>query len=170
MTTVARRTRRFARRQEKLKRRPLLNLVAMMDVFTILVFFLLANYSETMLALEPDKVRLPESLAAQKPREAMVVTVTPQEIYVQGDRVASADSALDSSASDIAALRDALQERRLGKSASASQAAEEVVPEVTIMGDRAIPFSLLKKVMITCTKAGYGNISLSVLQRALPPG
>lgn len=170
MTKVARRARRIERRQKRLKRRPLLNLVAMMDVFTVLVFFLLANYSGTMLALEPDKVRLPESLAAQQPRDTLVVTVTPQDIYLQGDRVASAASAMRSSASDIAALRDALQERNPGEPGSSAPPAQRTVPEVTIMGDQAIPFRLLKKVMITCSRAGYGNISLSVLQRALQPG
>ncbi|MGC1951734.1 MAG: biopolymer transporter ExbD, partial [Gammaproteobacteria bacterium] len=139
MATAARRARRFERRQEKLKRRPLLNLVAMMDVFTILVFFLLAHYSETMLALEPEKVRLPESVAAQTPRDTMVVTVTPQAIYLHGNRVTSVDSALRAPASDIAALRDALQARGADSPAAPSQAKDEGAPEVTIMGDKAIP-------------------------------
>jgi hypothetical protein len=38
------------------------------------------------------------------------------------------------------------------------------------MGDRSIPFELLNRVMHTCTQAGYGNISLSVLQRSTGAG
>lgn len=147
----------------------MLNLVAMMDVFTILVFFLLANYSEAMLALEPGKVRLPESLAAQSPREAVVVTVTRQEIYLQGDRVASVESALRSSGNEIAALRRALRRGDSGEAAPSSPGAEGIGPEVNVMADKAIPFRLLKKVMITCAGAGYEKISLSVLQRVPQP-
>ena len=38
--------------------------------------------------------------------------------------------------------------------------------EVTIMGDKALPYSLLKRVMATCTAADYGQISLAVMRRA----
>ena len=38
--------------------------------------------------------------------------------------------------------------------------------EVTIMGDKEIPYSLLKKVMATCTQADYGMLSLAVLQKS----
>jgi biopolymer transport protein TolR len=170
MPQITRRARRFERRQQKRRRRPLLNLVAMMDVLTILVFFLLANYSDAMLAPEPDIVRLPESLAAQQPRDTVVVTVTPEDILLQGERVVTADAALRSSANDIAALRDALEARGQVEPIAASQPPAEIAHEVTIMGDKAIPFRLLKKVMVTCTQAGYGNISLSVLQKPLEPG
>ncbi|MGF1612870.1 MAG: ExbD/TolR family protein [Gammaproteobacteria bacterium] len=168
MTKIPRRARRFERRQEKLKQRPLLNLVAMMDVFTILVFFLLANYSDTMLSLDPDKVRLPESLATQQPRDTIVVTITPRDVLLQGHRVASSDAVLRSSASEIASLRTALEAQARDKPVTTAHSPLGGVPEVTIMGDKTIPFRLLKKVMVTCVGAGYGNISLSVLQRPLP--
>ena len=42
--------------------------------------------------------------------------------------------------------------------------------EVTIMGDRELPYSVLKKVMASCTEADYGKISLAVLQKSADPG
>ncbi len=40
--------------------------------------------------------------------------------------------------------------------------------EVTIMGDKELPYKLLKRVMATCTSADYGQISLAVMRRASP--
>ncbi len=40
--------------------------------------------------------------------------------------------------------------------------------EITIMGDKSLPYDVLKKVMATCTDADYGRISLAVLQKEKP--
>ena len=45
---------------------------------------------------------------------------------------------------------------------------KKVGPEVTIMGGKDIPYQLLKRVMASCTEAGYGRISLAVLQKTAP--
>lgn len=169
MTEVARRSRRFHRRQQRFRRRPLLNLVAMMDVFTILVFFLLVNYSDGMLSADRNTLRLPEALAEQKPRDTIIVTLTSRDILVEGRRVAQVHSVLRLADDEIAPLRSALQER-MRDEPSFSQSPDGILREVTIMGDKAIPFRLLKKVMVTCTRAGYERISLSVLQRSLQSG
>jgi biopolymer transport protein ExbD len=38
--------------------------------------------------------------------------------------------------------------------------------EVTILADRAVPFTVIKRVMSTCTSEGYSKISLAVLQKS----
>ena len=160
MRTSARHSRRLQRRQDKIRRRPLLNLVALMDVFTILVFFFLVHSSDVTQDAASDLITLPESLASQMPRQTVVVTITKGEILVQGDQVATVSSALRSE-EEIGVLRNALRKQD-DSSAEAK--------EVTIMGDKSIPFELLKKVMVTCARAGYERISLSVLQRPSQPG
>lgn len=169
MTKSPRRARRLQRRQERARRRPLLNLVALMDVFTILVFFFLVHSSDVRLTASRKVITLPESLASQKPRETLVVTITKSAILVQGDPVATVSAALRSSHHEIGVLRTALR-KQLGPRRLASNKSGDSAKEVTIMGDRSIPFELLKKVMVTCTRAGYGRISLSVLQRSSQPG
>jgi len=151
------------RRQEKIRRWPSLNLVALMDVFTILVFFYLVHATDVQIPASSHLVRLPDSTADQQPRNTLVVMITRDDIRVQGDPVTVLGKVQGSADSEIAELKTVL---------------EHYVPvednrkggEVTILGDKSIPFAVLKKVMVTCTRAGYDHISLAVLQRPAGTG
>jgi biopolymer transport protein ExbD len=148
-------------RQEKARRWPSLNLVALMDVFTILVFFFLVHSVDSASDVSNTLVSLPESVADRQPRDTPVVTITREEILLQGEPVVGIDTAMHAAGGGIDALRAALQ----------GQLAEDAAPdgavlEVTIMGDKSVPFALLNRVMLACKQAGYGSISLSVLQRS----
>src|SRR4030065_637717 len=66
-----------------------LNLVSMMDIFTILVFFLLVQSSDVEVLPNAKEVRLPESISEQSPKPTVVVTVNDQDILVQGRKIAS---------------------------------------------------------------------------------
>jgi len=140
-----------------------------MDVFTILVFFFLAHSSDEESVSSNNLVSLPESATDQRPRETLVVMITPDNILLQGERITAVRAALRSSGAEIADLRTALQEQPDTMS-QVKGGSTEVEREVTIMGDKTIPFRLLNKVMVTCTRAGFGRISLSVLQKSLRPG
>ena len=150
-------------RQEKARRWPSLNLVALMDVFTILVFFFLVHSADSTPQAGSDLVKLPESIADEQPRDTPVVTVTRDTILLEGETVIAVAAAMQASPGAIPALQTALQNQRV--SDEQTPATESADRELTILGDRTIPFELLNKVMHTCTQAGYGNISLSVLQR-----
>ncbi len=165
----SRRAKRMERHHKRHKGTPAFNLVSLMDIFTILVFFLLVNSGEGEVLPSTRNIDLPESVAEQKPRENVVVMVTAQDILVQGVRVASVDALESNNGPRIAALEKALQQqnrRRVLMDASGNSSA----PEVTIMGSKDIPYRLLKKVMASCTEAGYGKISLAVLQKTAQPG
>jgi biopolymer transport protein TolR len=151
-------------RQAKARRWPTLNLVALMDVFTILVFFFLMHSTDSTGQAYSHLVKLPESVADQQPRDTLVVTITRDKILLEGAAVIAVDIVMQAPRGDIEALHSALQAQL------APGAAEGTARELTIMGDRTIPFDLLNRVMHTCTQAGYGNISLSVLQRASGSG
>ena len=147
-------------RQEKARRWPTLNLVALMDVFTILVFFFLVHSGDGAPEGHNKLVRLPESVASLEPRDTPIVMITRDTILLQGEPVVAVDAAMHASRGEIEALRTALQAQLVPDEAAAADR------EVTIMGDKSIPFELLNRVMQTCTGAGYGSISLSVLQRS----
>jgi len=148
-----------------------LQLVSLMDIFTILVFFLLVNSSDVQVLPNAKDIQMPESIAEQKPRETVVVMVTKHAILVQGTQVATIDEAMNSAGLMIPALQAALMNQNK-RFLSQDLAADIEKREVTIMGDKEIPYSLLKKVMATCTQSDYGRISLAVLQRspATPAG
>jgi biopolymer transport protein TolR len=141
-----------------------LSLVSLMDIFTILVFFLLVNQSEVQALDVPKNIELPQSMALARPSETVVVMVTTEEILVQGKPVARTADVIAQESVVIVPLRDALKaqtDRFLRASAQADIAGREI----TILGDKSVPYRVLKKVMATCTDADYGKLSLAVLQR-----
>lgn len=158
------RAKRMARHHERTRKGASLNLVSLMDIFTILVFFLLVNSTEVQ-TLEPPKVlKLPESIALEKPRETVVVMVTRDQVLVQGTAVVSTAEVDAAEGVIIAPLRAALKaqsDRVLLRAAATDLSAREI----TILGDRDVPYRVLKKVMATCTDADYGKLSLAVLQK-----
>ncbi len=153
---------RMERHHQRNKKNPGLNLVSLMDIFTILVFFLLVNSSEVQEMPSAKSIEMPESVSEQKPRETVVVLVSNDEILVQGEPVMAVADALAAEGNVIAPLAAALddQARRLVR---AEEAADR---EVTILGDKTVPYRLLRKVMATCTEADYGKVSLAVIQKA----
>lgn len=158
-----------ARRMEKMHQRHkaggMLNLVSLMDIFTILVFFLLVNSSDVEVLPNAKDIQLPESIADQKAKETVVILIGEDTIIVQGTPVVKVSDVMRRRGNDIPELRQALlsqNDRVLRKEAQDDIAGREV----TIMGDRDIPYRLLKKVMATCTESQYGQISLAVLQKS----
>ena len=155
---------RMQRHHARHKRGVALNLVSLMDIFTILVFFLLVNSSDVEVLPNAKDVSLPESIAEAKARETVVVLVTNDQLLVQGQVVANIADVMSSSSLVIPGLKAAL-ENQAGRALRTGDAAREETREVTIMGDKEIPYRLLKKVMATCTDANYGQLSLAVLQK-----
>jgi biopolymer transport protein ExbD len=144
---------------------PKMNLTSLMDVFTILVFFLLVNSATTEVLETPKQITLPASVVEDKPRETVVIFVSPSEITVQGEVVADVDEILASNTPDVPSIG----ERLAALSANVIGLNTETVAqsqEVTILADREVPFSVIKRVMSTCTQEGYLRISLAVLQKA----
>ena len=159
------RAKRMERRHERGKKGGGLNLVSLMDIFTILVFFLLVNSSEVEVLPNDKDIQLPESIAEEKAKETVVILIGDDDILVQGTPVVSVADVMNRSGNDIPELKAALQSQNDRVLRRESQQDIES-REVTIMGDRDISYRLLKKVMATCTDSDYGQISLAVLQKS----
>jgi biopolymer transport protein ExbD len=143
---------------------PKMNLTSLMDVFTILVFFLLVNSGSVELVEAPKDVKLPESMEETKPRETVVVFVSPENILIQGEVVAMTEEVLEGDSSYLGPLADrlaALKENVIGQSTQTVADAQEV----TILADKSVPFLVVRKIMSACTGEGYENVSLAVIQR-----
>jgi biopolymer transport protein ExbD len=164
-------TRRLKRmaRNNKREQGAGLNLVSLMDVFTILVFFLLVNSSSSDVMEPPKNIQLPDSRVETKPRETVIVMITPDQILVQGEPVISTQEALDSKKTIIDAIKQRLllQQKKVTGINTRTIAQSR---EVTVLAQRTIPFRLMKKVMASCTSAGYQKISLAVIQKAKTKG
>ena len=157
----SRRIKRMSRNRVRVTK---MNLTSLMDVFTILVFFLLVNSANTEVLETPKQITLPDSVVEQKPRETVVIFVSPDQVTVQGEVVVRVEDILTTNQQNIAAIGERLAE--LSKNViglRTRQVAES--QEVTILADRTVPFTVVKKVMSTCTSQGYGQISLAVLQK-----
>ena len=159
------RAKRMDKHHKRHKGSGALNLVSLMDIFTILVFFLLVNSSDVETLPNAKELQLPESIAEQKAKETVVILIGEQDLIVQGTPIAKISDVMKIKGNDIPALRQALKsqnDRVLRREAKDDIAGREV----TIMGDKEIPYRLLKKVMATCTQSDYGQISLAVLQKS----
>ncbi len=156
------RAKRMAKHRLRLNNVPKLNLVPLIDCFTLLIFFLLINYSATVEILSSDKsIKLPASISEVAPTETIVITVSATDIVVAGQRVGSVSEMMASNSQKFLPL-----ERELKSLASQAgpltEAEKKEGRPITIMGDRAIPYEQLKKIMATCVAADYRKIALAV--------
>ena len=140
-----------------------MNLVSLIDVFTILIFFLLSNSGGVETLPSPKAVKLPESMAQTQPRDTIVIVVSGTEIIVDGRKVASVADVIDTPDDMIEGLKAELD----------IQAGRQVIRKeneakgrtLTIMGDKDIPYRLLRKIMYTSARANFADVSFAVRQR-----
>ncbi len=158
---TSRRIKRMARAK---KHKSGLNLTSLMDVFTILVFFLLVNQSAVEVLEPPREIKLPDSVVEAKPRQTLVIMVSEQMIMVQGEPTVSVADILTTKDEIIRPVMERLSQIRqttIGLNTEAVAKTNEVV----ILSHKTIPFKVLKKLMSTCTLSGYTKISLAVIQK-----
>ncbi len=159
---ASRRIRRMTRNKRAV---PKLNLTPLMDVFTVLVFFLMVNSGTVETLQQPKQIKLPESVVEAKPRETVVIFVGKDEVLVQGvpvARVADIQATENVEIEPISVRLAELSESVIGLSTQAVAQSEEV----TVLADKTVPFSVLKKIMATCTAQGYTRVSLAVIQKS----
>jgi biopolymer transport protein ExbD len=142
-----------------------LNLTPLMDVFTVLVFFLMINSASVETLQQPKQITLPESVIEAKPRETVVIFVGLDEVLVQGVPVALVADIEASENAEIEPISVRLAELTDSVIGLSTQTVAES-QEVTVLADKAVPFSVLKKIMATCTAQGYTRVSLAVVQKS----
>jgi biopolymer transport protein ExbD len=160
-----RKTRRIKRMGRSRVKIAGLNLTALMDVFTILVFFLLFHSGSGDIMEAPKQIKLPDSSVETKPRETVVIMVSPQVVLVQGEAVISTPKLLEAGIETVSEITERLKQLERSIIGISTKTVAESM-EVTILADKTIPFKVLKKIMLTCTGSGYGRISLAVIQKS----
>jgi biopolymer transport protein ExbD len=158
----SRRIRRMTRNKRGVAK---LNLTPLMDVFTVLVFFLMINSASVETLQQPKLIKLPESTVEAKPRETVVIFVGTDEVLVQGvpvARIAEIEATENVEIEPISMRLAELSKSVIGLSTQAIAESQEV----TVLADKSVPFSVLKKIMATCTGQGYTRVSLAVVQKS----
>jgi biopolymer transport protein ExbD len=144
-----------------------LNLIPLIDILSVMVAFLLLYSTEVEIVQNSKGVEIPQSIAETQPERSVVVMVTKDQLFVQGELIASVAELGASEARLFEKLREVLERPMLAADAAAADPA--LAPrQITLMGDKALPYAVLKKVMETCTAAAYGKISLAVLEKEKP--
>ena len=141
-----------------------MNLVSLIDVFTILIFFLLSNSGGIETLPSPKAVLLPESVAETTPRDTVVVIVSGTEILVDGRKVASVADVLAQESDLVEPLKAELDLLQSSRQVIRTEN-EALSKRITIMGDKEIPYRLLRKIMVTSARANFSDVSFAVRQR-----
>lgn len=158
------RAKRQQRQNQRLAQSGKLNLVALMDIFTILVFFLMVNQSEVKVLQSNKDINLPRSVSEQHPTEKVLLTITANGVLVQGKPVWRGDWQQDTE-QWLPELTEALKAEleylanRAGPLPAAQQATGRAL---TILGDAATPYAVLRQLMAICAATEYRDLSLAV--------
>jgi biopolymer transport protein ExbD len=163
----SRRARRMARNHRRLRQQPRLNLVALMDIFTILVLFLMVNNGDVEVLQADRDIALPESLSEQRPEAALTIKITADDIRLDDQVIAQVDEVLAQDEQALAMLVSELN-LRAAQAPALSAAQQEQGRQIIIMGDRVMPYEVLKRIMASCAGTDYRNISLAVNSVATP--
>ena len=154
---------RVEKRHKRNNKGVALNLTSLMDIFTILVFFLLVNSAAQTPPSNKD-LTLPLSTADKEMKDNLLVMVTSEAILVQGIKVADIAYAKSLEEDSIPELSEELRRQ----AARIRESTDDPIKrsEITIMGDQDIPYKLLRKLMFTCTESNFTRISLAVMKKA----
>jgi biopolymer transport protein TolR len=139
-------------------------LVPFIDMLMILCVYLITQNSDVEVLPNTKNISIPQSIATTIPRPTVVVMVTKEDLLVDGRLIAKLADVARTEEAVIAPLSAALKSQADRVLATAAELRPEE-REVTIMGDRGVPYSILRKVMATCTDADYGKVSLAVIER-----
>lgn len=164
MSAGARRARKIIRAIRKEAREGELNVVSLIDIFAILVFYLLVNALVVEILPSPKALKLPESVAKQEPKETVLILITNEDVIVNNVKVMSTADAAASQTSVLPELKYKLNEETLMQ-VEGGAPGQVTRGDVNIMADKSIPFHILRKVMATCSDTRFAKISLAVIEK-----
>jgi biopolymer transport protein TolR len=144
-----------------------LNLIPLIDILSVMVAFLLVYSAEVEVVQNAKGVEIPQSIAEAQPKQSVVVMITTDQLFVQGELVADLADIRGARTPLIESLRQVLERPLLVGDPDAT-APDIASREITVLADKSLPYDVVRRVMATCTAAAYGKISLAVLEREKP--
>jgi biopolymer transport protein TolR len=137
-----------------------LALIPMIDMLTILVVYLLVHAADMEILPNSKNISIPQSISEQKPREATVVMVTRDMLYVNGVAVVTV--------ADLASTEGRLSEplrAALGAQTAGVLPGSDAHREVTVMAEKSLPYAVLRRIVASSSAADYTKVSLVVVER-----
>jgi len=156
------RARRMARHHGRHKMVATLNLTSLMDIFTILLIFLLVNNNNAAKLPDDQDIQLPESTAQELPNDVLIIQVSPTAVVIDGRKIADTQAVKTQEERTVDALIEELKFR--ASRALALDPEEE--REVMIQADRDVPYAVIKKLMRSCMETPYTKVAFAVLKVA----
>lgn len=144
-----------------------LNLIPLIDILSVMVAFLLVYSTNVEIVQNAKGIAIPQSNSESQPKQSVVVMVTKDQLFVQGELITTVAEIRASAEPSVEPLR-AVLERPMLVGDRAETEDSMASREITVLADKALPYAVLKKVMSTCTAASYGKISLAVIEKELP--
>lgn len=127
-----------------------LSLTSMVDMFAILVLYLLTSTSTVTQWLQMSHVvSLPQGKFGQVPTKAGTLEVTKETLYADDKPLVSIKEILNGSAL-ITPLKTWLKLRKASGGF------------INLVGDRSIPFGAVQRIVATCQESGYNNVNLAI--------
>jgi biopolymer transport protein ExbD len=157
---MSRRAKRMERSHKRMQTPPL-NLVSLMDIFTILVFFLLVSSSSSYQLPATKDLKLPISNSANAPEETLIVAITREEVLISGVQVDTVANILAAADLSIPSLKNQLQLIGVGQKDATNK-------KITIMSDENVPYAVIRKVLTTCQELQYTRIAFAAMQKEIP--
>ena len=142
-------------------------MTSLVDVLTVLVFFLLKNFSsEGDIVTQTKNLELPMSSSKAKPEQMLNISISSKHILVEGTPVALVAEEQERGGNDIPGLARFLEDKRK-QTEEISEYDKNVSfsGKLVIQGDKSIPYWLLQKVLATCGDNGYSSFSLAVMKK-----
>lgn len=166
MMEMSRRARRMERHRKR-NRQPALNLVSLMDIFTILVFFLLVNSSSSQQLPKKNELTLPTSVSQNAPEEKLTITITKNQVLVGGRSVGEVSALMQAQGEFIPEMKSELDFYAGTPAIAVTEEGEQVnAKAISILADENTPYELVSKILSTCQHANYTNISFAAMQKA----
>lgn len=143
-----------------------LNLIPLIDILSVMVAFLLVYSTDVEVVQNAKGVEIPQSTTDVQPKQSVVVMITKDQLFVQGELVADVTQIRDSKEPLIEPLRAVLGRPSLG--GEVVRDLDMASREITVLADKSLPYAVVKKVMATCTASAYGKVSLAVIEKEKP--
>ena len=160
------RTRRTTQQHLRHREDAELNLIPLIDIMSVMVAFLLVYSANVEVIQNSQGVQIPQSIAQEQPKQSVVVMITKEHLFVQGEVVMTVAEIRDAKTPLIDRLSAVLERPLLVTDGVAEDLA---MREITVLADKSLPYEVVKRVMTTCTREGYGRISLAVLEKETTP-
>ncbi len=164
--SMMKRARRTARHGLRRATEVELNLIPLIDIMSVMVAFLLVYSANVEVIQNSRGVQIPQSIAQEQPKRSVVVMITKEHLFVQGELVMTIAEIRGARTPLIDRLSVVLSRPML---AGDGVAEDPTLREITVLADKSLPYEVVKRVMTTCTREGYGSISLAVLEKETTP-